>query len=150
LNAAPSRMKNKKSNWPNSRKKRREQERRNRARRSLSENTKQTRTVTIQIYNNVGVWFIKPCIDAGFTEIGFDKSNPYNRLKICKSRILRQPAESCPYKSGKYLPIIGDFQGCRGIHAVSVPARLKFLFLKVKIAEKFIFRLIFYPFCIIL
>jgi len=22
--------------------------------------------------------------------------------------------ESCPYKPGKYLPIIGDFMGCRG------------------------------------
>jgi hypothetical protein len=40
--------------------------------------------------------------------------------------------ESCPYKSGKYLPIIGDFMGCRGIHAVSVPALLKFLSLKAK------------------
>ena len=40
---------------------------------------------------NVGVWFIKPFIDAELTVIGFDKSNPYNRLKICKSRILGQP-----------------------------------------------------------
>jgi hypothetical protein len=31
-----------------------------------------------------------------------------------------------------------------------MPAQLKFLFLKAKIAEKFVFRLIFYLFCIIL
>ncbi|MFC2146397.1 hypothetical protein ACFLRT_03445 [Acidobacteriota bacterium] len=33
--------------------------------------------------------------------------------------------ESCPYKSGKYLAIIGNFMVCRGIHAVSVAARIE-------------------------
>jgi hypothetical protein len=37
----------------------------------------------------------------------------------CQSAILILPnvgatTESCPYKSGKYLRIIGDFKGCRG------------------------------------
>jgi len=36
--------------------------------------------------------------------------------------------ESCPYKSGKYLPIIGNFHGCRGIEVVSVPAPFQISF----------------------
>jgi len=36
--------------------------------------------------------------------------------------------ESCPYKPGKYLPIIGDFHECRGIEMVSVPTPFKISF----------------------
>jgi len=38
--------------------------------------------------------------------------------------------ESCPYKSSKYLPIIGDFHGCRG--GSPCPPHLKFLSLQAK------------------
>ncbi len=38
--------------------------------------------------------------------------------------------ESCPYKSGKYLAIIGDFHGCRG--GSLCPPLFKFLYLQAK------------------
>jgi len=61
--------------------------------------------------------------------------------------------ESCRVASTNPVNICrlsGIFRDVGAYMRVSVPARLKFLFLKVKIAEKFIFRLIFYLFCIIL